>query len=116
MKPHTHKAVPQMRRESAWSYCVAGGSGNPDHARAHGGRLIIDECRCGATRQSESNGGRTYFGGWQTEGTTDPRNGTWTAVGPRCGSGRSRGKTSEDDMDHFGILHEFRGGIYGLLP
>ena len=30
------------------------------------GRLIIDECRCGATRQAESNGGRTYYGGWLT--------------------------------------------------
>ena len=75
MKPHTHKAVPQMRMERAWGGCVAhgglsdGSAGHPDHhQRAHGGRLIIDECRCGATRQSESNGGRTYYGGWQTEG------------------------------------------------
>ena len=25
-------------------------------------------------------------------------------------------KTSEDAMDHFAIVHEFRGGVYELLP
>ena len=45
---HQHRK--HTSREQCWTYCVAGHAG--DHV-AHGNIVVIDKCRCGATRSSE---------------------------------------------------------------
>jgi hypothetical protein len=64
MKAHSHKAIASKRTERGWVYCVA------DRActgAAHGGIVLHDVCRCGAKRETESNGDHRVYGPWRTE-------------------------------------------------
>jgi hypothetical protein len=62
MSAHRHKAA-STSTERAWSYCV-----RPERCagRSHGGVVLLDTCSCGATRETESNGGHTVSGLWES--------------------------------------------------
>ena len=59
---HRHKAQGDGR-EYGWSGCV-----NPDECRdggvAHGNIVSVEECVCGARRETEHNAGRAVSSGW----------------------------------------------------
>jgi hypothetical protein len=58
---HVHRAVKRKSRIIGWTHCV---TGRADCGAAHGGVTHVDNCRCGATRKTESNGRRKASGGW----------------------------------------------------
>jgi len=70
MKRHIHKAIKSKSKDRGWNHCVSGAAcaANPARQNAHGNITTVDVCSCGAVRESESNGGRTNYGPWITEG------------------------------------------------
>lgn len=64
---HSHKAIKEMRLMSGWTHCVDPYrcAATPNRQEAHGNVIYTDTCRCGATRESESNGGRLNYGPWK---------------------------------------------------
>ena len=66
---HTHKAIPTKQKLRPWTHCVtpAECAANPRREVAHGNVIYLDHCRCGATREMESNGGRRNYGPWREQ-------------------------------------------------
>jgi hypothetical protein len=66
---HTHKAVAKKSRDRGWTHCVTPDecAANPERQAAHGNIIRIDECSCGAVRQTEINGGRNNYSPWSEE-------------------------------------------------
>jgi hypothetical protein len=66
MKRHTHRAKPDSKVRG-WTHCVTPRecAADPKRAVAHGNITRVDTCSCGATRLSETNGGRTNYAPWQ---------------------------------------------------
>lgn len=72
MTHHTHRAVSSLSRTVCWTHCVAK-PGVYCSGAAHGNVTIVDKCRCGATRLTESNGRHVVRGPWveaEQEGMT----------------------------------------------
>jgi hypothetical protein len=60
--PHSHRAIKGKAKDVGWSHCVI----DRWHAGVEHGNIIThDTCSCGATRESESNAGRTAYGPWR---------------------------------------------------
>lgn len=64
-KQHKHQAIPQKAMDRCWDHCVAACCARPEREVAHGNITRTDVCRCGATRESEINAGRTNYGPWE---------------------------------------------------
>ena len=64
---HRHQAVPAKSQDLAWTHCVTPALCAALGMRelAHGNITRHDQCACGATRQTEINGGRYNYGEWQ---------------------------------------------------
>ena len=58
----THRHTPATERMRCWDGCVAPRPGHDE--RAHGWATYVATCRCGATRQTEANGGEARSGRW----------------------------------------------------
>lgn len=60
-KRHRHRAIKAERRDKCFFGCA-----NPECCKpeTHGGITIIDTCRCGAKRHTNSNGGQRERGDW----------------------------------------------------
>ena len=68
---HAHKAITAKAKDRGWVFCVTPHecAANPQRGDAHGNIPRHDVCSCGATRQTEINGGRSNYGPWaETEG------------------------------------------------
>ena len=68
MSNHTHRtAHPEASKDYGWTTCVTPEqcAAHPELQRAHGNIIRTDICSCGATRQTEINGGRKNYGPWQ---------------------------------------------------
>ena len=65
---HTHKAISEKGKDYGWTVCVTPHecAANPHRQVAHGNIIRHDVCSCGATRQTEINGGRSNYGPWET--------------------------------------------------
>ncbi len=65
---HKHRAQKGKDQIRGWSHCVTSCecAANPARQQAHGNIIVIDHCACGATRESESNGGKVNYGYWIT--------------------------------------------------
>lgn len=63
---HQHKAIADKSEEYSWGTCMTPTecAARPQRQEAHGNITRRDECRCGAVRYSEVNGGRTNYGEW----------------------------------------------------
>ena len=61
MKEHKCRAVPRFSKERCFSGCV--NHDRPNEA-AHGGIVVIDECRCGKQRHTNVNGRHVERGVW----------------------------------------------------
>ena len=84
---HRHRADPSKRIERPFSGPVA----RPATREAHGGICLVDRCKCGATRETNSNGGHVERGPWLVDdvitliptdcsgiwGLRDPDGGVW---------------------------------------
>jgi hypothetical protein len=64
---HIHRAIPAKQKMRGWMYCVTPDAcaANPRRETAHGNVVFVDRCRCGATREMESNCGRQNYGPWR---------------------------------------------------
>jgi hypothetical protein len=63
---HTHKAIKAKSADYGWTCCVTPCecAARPRRQVAHGNIIRIDACSCGATRQTEINGGCSNYGPW----------------------------------------------------
>ena len=59
-KPHQHHKQGESKIQG-WNHCV---STECCDGRSHGGVTYVDHCSCGATRLTESNGGKAVRGPW----------------------------------------------------
>lgn len=57
---HQHKADKTRQEFRAYT----GGVSRDQEPRAHGGCCIVDRCRCGAYRKTNSNAGYLELGPW----------------------------------------------------
>jgi hypothetical protein len=66
---HQHKAIPAKSQDRGWMYCVTPEecAARPHRQKAHGNIVRHDECACGATRQTEINGGGRNYGPWSDQ-------------------------------------------------
>jgi hypothetical protein len=64
---HTHKAIAVKSQDIGWTFCVTPHqcAANPKRQAAHGNIIQRDVCSCGATRQTEINGGICNYGPWK---------------------------------------------------
>lgn len=64
---HHHR--PKSSDIRGWTHCVTPDecAARPERGRAHGNIIRVDICSCGATRESEINGGRVNYGAWDDE-------------------------------------------------
>jgi len=65
---HHHKAISAKSKDYCWTGCVTPSecAARPQRQVAHGNIIQHDVCSCGATRQTEINGGRSNYGPWKT--------------------------------------------------
>ena len=73
--PHVHRSVASLEVDHGYTGCVvsrpvrAVGTSLPEWGSAHsekvhGGIVIRQTCRCGATRDVEANGGARLYDAW----------------------------------------------------
>jgi hypothetical protein len=64
---HVHKAIPARSKDRGWTVCVTPEycAAYPTREQAHGNITRRDVCGCGATRETELNGGRANYGPWE---------------------------------------------------
>ena len=61
MKAHRHQSRATLERDTPFFHCVAG---DDCDARAHGGIVVLQTCRCGAHKAVAVNQNRIERGPW----------------------------------------------------
>ena len=66
---HTHKAIAKKSQDRGWTHCTTPDAcaAKPARQRAHGNIIRVDVCSCGATRETEINGGGSNYGVWSSD-------------------------------------------------